>query len=356
MSVGEPMSAFRAAIAARFPSPLTSQQTIWAEYAFSTNTRGQHLVDGLASVVPSWKGLRALDVGAGYGGACVAMAKAGASVLGIELDPVLLELSAKNLEDHPELSLRIKPIDAMDWSALSDLGVFDVITCDNVIEHVQVPHVLVAHLRRLLAPEGILYITCPNAFSFAQIVSDCHYGQFGLSLLDPIDGDAYTRTELGLGAYGVSEYRSWDGYVALFRRFGLHFSTSTRYTHTLDEALAELDRALGTLEHARATAQIPQTWRAKIEQLVAEHVRKYRADRAWLDLLPPGERDAFAQWLVRDYARELWAFVASPSAKRLQHVTEPTKPESVRAAATRLGQDTIRLTRRVFERVRGERG
>ncbi|MDP3234841.1 MAG: methyltransferase domain-containing protein [Myxococcales bacterium] len=295
------------------------QYQVWLDYALSTNTRGTQLVTSLAPWAPSFQGLRTLDVGSGYGGTCIAMAKAGASASGIEIDQRLLSFAAENVKDHPGIDVTMTNVDAMDWSALSALGQFDVITCDNVIEHVPVPQVLVAHLRRLLTPSGVLYLTAPNAFSAGQIRSDCHYGRFGLSLLDPMDGETFVKDALGQPSYDVSEYFSSDEYRAMFDRFGL-WSRLMNGVGAGETEMLEVKKARESLGAMRWEDAVPASMRPKVSRLLKEHLQRWDADLRWFDAQPEGssEREALAHRLYRDYVIELWYFVLSPTRARIE--------------------------------------
>ncbi|HEY3388842.1 MAG TPA: class I SAM-dependent methyltransferase [Prolixibacteraceae bacterium] len=60
---------------------------------------------------------------------------------------------------------------------------FDIIICSDVIEHVPRPVVLIKEISRVLKPNGILYLSCPNKFSPVFIIEDPHFGLFGLTLM-----------------------------------------------------------------------------------------------------------------------------------------------------------------------------
>jgi 2-polyprenyl-3-methyl-5-hydroxy-6-metoxy-1,4-benzoquinol methylase len=313
------MTAFERALRTHFiASREHPQYEVWLNYALHSNERGAELTDKLRHWVPSYDGLRTLDIGSGYGGTSIAMAQAGALAVGFEVNPTLLRLSHANAAGFPQLDVRLIEADAMKWNTLEPLGHFDVITCDNVIEHVPVPQVLLSHMRRLLTASGVAWLTAPNAFSFGQITKECHYGRFGLSLLDPIDGSMYMREALGDPSYDVSSYFTFDGYIALFERYGLLSKLLNPVRAASDEA-DEVRQQIGAIRVAAVTADVPPSLKGKVQRFLDEHLVRCEADLAFFDGLPAGlERELFGHRLYREYCTELWYFVLSPDAARLE--------------------------------------
>lgn len=312
------MSTFEQALRAHFESSRENPQyAVWLDYALSSNTRGSQLTEKLRHWVPSYEGLRTLDIGSGYGGTAISMAKAGAQAVGLEVDATLLRLSLANAAEAPQLDVKLVGADAMKWDTLAPLGRFDVITCDNVIEHVPVPQVALAHLRRLLQPGGVVWLTAPNAFSFGQIGRECHYGRFGLSLLDPVDGAAYMKEALGDPSYDVSSYFTYDGYLAMFERYGLS-AKLLNPVRAATEEVAELRQQRDALRAAAERADLPAGLAPKVRRLLAEHLARCDVDLAYFDGLPEGlDREHFGHRLFREYCAELWYFVLSPDRARL---------------------------------------
>jgi SAM-dependent methyltransferase len=101
---------------------------------------------------PSGGGLL-LDVGCGNGRFLELASEMGWRVEGIDLDPVAVE-TAKTLG----FSVRCGTIKVLDDVSEH----YDVITLSHVIEHVYDPLSLLTSLRRLLKPEGVLWLETPN--------------------------------------------------------------------------------------------------------------------------------------------------------------------------------------------------
>lgn len=57
-------------------------------------------------------------------------------------------------------------------------GQFDVITCIEVIEHLENPRQIIRDLARVLKPEGVLIVTTPNNESWRSILSYIFRGHF----------------------------------------------------------------------------------------------------------------------------------------------------------------------------------
>lgn len=321
----------------------SAQSDVWLDYILKTNERGAYVVSKVQELVASLRGRRLLDVGSGYGGVCVAAARAGAEAVGIEVNDDLRRLAALNLADSPGLTASFHDADVLDWTRLSTLGRFDVVTCDNVIEHVASPPVLLAHARRLLEPDGLLYLTAPNAFSFGQIAKECHCGQFGLSLLDPVDGYQWVLEALHLPAYGVSVYFRLAEYESLLARYGLHAKLLNSLA-AADEVVERVRVARRGIADARAAATIPPSLRAKVDRLLEIQLACCDADVAFIEAMPPGPaREIFGHELQRVYLDELWYFVASPDPRRLHGRTRRAilgemrrRVRAVTAGATRL--------------------
>jgi SAM-dependent methyltransferase len=100
-------------------------------------------------------GQRVLDLGCGDGEFTAELARAGTSVLGIEVaDAAVTRARAR----HPELDFRKAPIDGP--LPLPDNS-FDLVWASEVIEHVADTARWVSEARRVLVPGGRLLLTTP---------------------------------------------------------------------------------------------------------------------------------------------------------------------------------------------------
>ncbi|HET9763962.1 MAG TPA: bifunctional 2-polyprenyl-6-hydroxyphenol methylase/3-demethylubiquinol 3-O-methyltransferase UbiG, partial [Casimicrobiaceae bacterium] len=116
-------------------------------------------------------GKRALDVGCGGGILSEAMARAGASVTGIDLSEKALSVARLHqLESGVEVDYRLVAAEAL---ATSEPASFDVVTCMELVEHVPDPGSLVGACAQLAAPGGLVVFSTinrnPKAYLFAVI-------------------------------------------------------------------------------------------------------------------------------------------------------------------------------------------
>ena len=106
----------------------------------------------------------ALDVGCGAGLLTEPLARLGASVTGLDASAELIAAA----RDHATAQGL-----AIDYRSgeLSELeGQFDLITCMEVIEHVADPAAFVKTLAKLLASEGLLILSTPNATGWSKLL------------------------------------------------------------------------------------------------------------------------------------------------------------------------------------------
>lgn len=102
-------------------------------------------------------GRRALDVGCGAGLVCEPLARLGAAVTGLDATPANIDVARAHAEKAGfAIDYRAGAIEALEEPP------FDLITCFEVIEHVEEPALFVAHLARLLRPDGLLVLSTPN--------------------------------------------------------------------------------------------------------------------------------------------------------------------------------------------------
>jgi SAM-dependent methyltransferase len=301
------------------------QYEVWLNYALSTNQRGQYVIHTLKGIIPSLKGRRYLDIGCGYGGACLAAAEAGAEVIGIDIDDSLLTFAEMNNQDHPNLHPSFYLMDVMAREKIQALGQFDVITCDNVIEHVAIPERLIAHLRLLLTTRGFAYVTIPNAFSVGQVLADCHYGLFGISLLDPWDAETYVRNALGQPSYDVSFYYSYAHYGALFDKYGMPprlWNSLQVKDKVLDGLKAQAAGLPAQLLTAREAGQFPPEIGEKLAGLLDVYLQELETGFDLYQQLTPGaEKKRLGERLWRDYGEEVWYVVAARNWRALRSLS-----------------------------------
>jgi len=197
---------------------LDPTRQMWAEFTLTSAERGWRAIEMLGGPV-GFRGKRVLDVGAAYGGFLVAAAHAGANrLVGVDVDSKLLDLARLLLSDH-QVEARLEVADITDTTLPDRLGTFDIVFCNDVLEHVQDLDTTAHNLARLLRPKGRLYLEIPNGMALRYIESDGHYKLPGITLLDHAEAEQWFRAFYeGRYPYNTFFYAPLDYYLALFSR------------------------------------------------------------------------------------------------------------------------------------------
>jgi 2-polyprenyl-6-hydroxyphenyl methylase / 3-demethylubiquinone-9 3-methyltransferase len=101
-------------------------------------------------------GARVLDVGCGGGLLCEALARAGATVTGIDLAPGMIDVARLHAAEQG-LDITYNVVAAEEIS-----GGFDVVTCMEMLEHVPDPERMTATLATLVKPGGAVFVSTIN--------------------------------------------------------------------------------------------------------------------------------------------------------------------------------------------------
>jgi 2-polyprenyl-6-hydroxyphenyl methylase/3-demethylubiquinone-9 3-methyltransferase len=120
-------------------------------------------------------GKRVLDVGCGGGILSESMARAGASVTGIDLASDALEIAKLHaLESGTRVDYRLISAEALLESGAEP---FDTVTCMEMLEHVPDPAATLSALRRLTHPGGQIFVSTlnRNLKSFALAILGAEY-------------------------------------------------------------------------------------------------------------------------------------------------------------------------------------
>jgi 2-polyprenyl-3-methyl-5-hydroxy-6-metoxy-1,4-benzoquinol methylase len=119
-------------------------------------SKGKHAVDKMAVLAElDWKRKRVLDVGCGTGEFAFLAAQHGAStVVGLDYAPEAVAIAQEKYK-VPGLRYECGAVEHIS-------GTYDVIVSMGTIEHMDAPLVVLRHLKTLLAPGGVMIITCPN--------------------------------------------------------------------------------------------------------------------------------------------------------------------------------------------------
>ena len=106
-------------------------------------------------------GMKILDAGCGRGETALALAKAGATISGLDYAEAAVELTREALADYPDSDIRVGSVTALPWPD----NTFDRIQFSDVIEHLDPPQTIPAlrEFHRVLKPGGFALVhTAPN--------------------------------------------------------------------------------------------------------------------------------------------------------------------------------------------------
>ncbi|HEX2092014.1 MAG TPA: class I SAM-dependent methyltransferase [Longimicrobiaceae bacterium] len=193
----------------------------WKSHYISEYPRGHFIIETLRRYLVGWdpRGVRVLDVGCGDAGVLIAFAEAGALASGIEPYERSVERGRVRAEEHGvALDLRAGVAESLPFPDSS----FDLVVLDNVLEHVQDQERTLSEIRRVLRPDGILYLVTPKPFALYSLWSDPHYSMAGLVLLPrPLQVWYFERVRGGgRGSYGVGVIPTRRGVLRRLRRHG----------------------------------------------------------------------------------------------------------------------------------------
>lgn len=184
----------------RFPSEAQFQH--WRSHYISELERGRFIIDALRHHVPRFTPARVsvLDIGCGDAGVPIAFALAGARAAGLEPGARNLERAALRTVDH---GVDMNLVGGVGEALPFEAAVFDLVILDNVLEHVMDRHATLAEIRRVLKPDGLLYLVTPKPFVLTSLAGDPHYHTPGLVLLPRPIQKALVDWRWGSGAYQV---------------------------------------------------------------------------------------------------------------------------------------------------------
>lgn len=120
-------------------------------------------------------GARVADIGCGGGLLAESLAQAGATVVGLDLAPGMIEI-AKLHALESALSIDYRCVEAASL-AETESGKFDVVSCMEMLEHVPQPAAIVATLGQLVRPGGAVFLSTINrtARAFAGAILGAEY-------------------------------------------------------------------------------------------------------------------------------------------------------------------------------------
>src|SRR5262245_12830013 len=111
-------------------------------------------------------GKRVLDIACGEGYGSALLAEAADRVIGIDIDPQIVEFAA-NKYQRPNLEFRCGPAHAV---PMNDGEAFDLLVSFETLEHMSEEHQqrFLSEAKRLLAPDGVILLSTPNKLLYSD--------------------------------------------------------------------------------------------------------------------------------------------------------------------------------------------
>ena len=205
-------------------------------------------------------GLRVIDMACGEGYGSEVLSRSAASVVGVDANPEAHEHARRRyIRQHLRFERALVEV-------YGDASCCDAVVFLQTIEHVVDPAGLLGHLREILAPGGVAYISTPNVLTLAPpgaVKSDnpWHLREYRAAEFERLCLSAFPRVEL-LGVFHARKLRVHElalglGWDRVHRRLGLTAPFYDRFTPALaasDFAVrpGRLDRALDLLAVCRS--------------------------------------------------------------------------------------------------------
>ena len=279
---------------------------MWLDFSLSSVERGRHAVTSMGGI-EVFAGRKVLDVGCAYGGFLVAAKEAGAGrVVGVDIDSKLIDLARLQLDDH-HVSGELAIEDITSEGVADRWGRFDIVLCNDVIEHVVDPGRCAHNLASVMRPGAKVFLEIPNGNAVDFMRRDGHYGLFGLTLLGRSEAERWWRLHFD-DVYGVEHYAPLSYYLQIFSSAGIALRLLTtvedpeKRVEEVGEAFDRLEEELTSLEKAEAP-ELAET----IRHRGGEEIRRFRQLRTRLEgSAISAERAILADEILSTYGMTFW--------------------------------------------------
>lgn len=279
---------------------------MWIDFTLSSVERGRHAVTSMGGM-EAFAGRQVLDVGCAYGGFLVAAKEAGAGrVVGVDINSKLIDLARLQLDDH-HVSGELAIEDITSDGVADRWGRFDIVLCNDVIEHVVDPLRCARNLASVMKRGGKVFLEIPNGSAVDFMRKDGHYGLFGLTLLGRAEAERWWRLHYH-DIYGVEHYAPLSYYLGIFSASGISLRLLTRIDDP-DKMLGEIGESFDRLEEELASLKrddAPELAEA-IRQRGGEETVRFRQLRARVESSDvPAERSILTNEILTTYGMTFW--------------------------------------------------
>jgi|HigsolmetaAR202D_1030399.scaffolds.fasta_scaffold20210_2 2-polyprenyl-3-methyl-5-hydroxy-6-metoxy-1,4-benzoquinol methylase len=264
-------------------------------YALKNRDRGRACVERVHLLYNRpLAGASVLEIGCGFGGTCIELAKAGASVVGVEVVPSYARLARINASS--EVQAEFYTVDFTSKRALTLVGdrKFDIFILNHVLEHIYDTVSLLENVSAVASSDAVLIFDLPNGHSIQSVEAEGHTGFFLASLVDPDCWYMFKRTRARI------YYRKWQYYESLLKTFGFPSIVRARVDVPSDPA-AKLRAFVGGLGARHADTDEPEELKAVTKDALDRYIEEVEHD---IRLLPPDE-------IEQKYFAYFWKGVAA---------------------------------------------
>jgi len=184
--------------------------------------------------------LRILDVGVGYGAFMKVLEEEGYfNLYGMDPFPESIAITSR----HTSAVLKEGRIEDVKWPFTA--GMFDVITCLDVLEHLENPGIFFQRCRENLKNEGVVIMSTPNRSVFYEMRS---WPIVGIPDRNP------THINVNRPSYWIGLAKE-EGYVILDKWLGEHISHLRYISYILNKLSEKLNLDLGKIPGIRQMEQ-----------------------------------------------------------------------------------------------------
>ena len=200
------------------------QHERWVELEGQQLAAGAENVEKVGRFFPA-EGRDVLDVGCQWGATCVAFARAGARVAGIDVEEDLIEgAGIRAREQGVDVDYRQGVAEAIPFPD----GSFDLVILHDVIEHVRSHRNTISDIARVLRPGGGLWLQGPNRLSPHLLLRDPHFQMRGVSILPNKLGELYITRVRRYPSYDVGTFPVASRLERMLDESGMEIIGSTR--------------------------------------------------------------------------------------------------------------------------------